>query len=89
MANVLKQFRRRYIYPWLKPPLPYKQATLAGTRVSYKNHLDGGDAALGKILSLSCKALDYQDSRALSSGVPDRDLSDSRCWAMAFARRSV
>jgi hypothetical protein len=48
-----------------------------------------GDAALGKILSLSCKALDSQDSRALSSGVPDRDLSDSRCWAMACARRSV
>ena len=29
----LKQFRRRHIYPWLKPLYPYKQATLAGTRV--------------------------------------------------------
>jgi predicted RNA methylase len=48
VANVLKQFRRRYIYPWLKPLYPYKQATLAGTRVSYKNHLDGGGRGFGQ-----------------------------------------
>src|SRR5262245_60360452 len=38
----------RYIYPWLKPLYPYKQATLAGTRVSYKNHLDGGGRGFGQ-----------------------------------------
>jgi hypothetical protein len=48
VANVLKQFRRRYIYPWLKPLYPYKLATLAGTRVSYKNHLDGGGRGFGQ-----------------------------------------
>ena len=42
-------------------------------------------AGLDKTLSLSCKALDYQDSRVLSSGVPDRDLSDFPFWAMACA----
>ena len=88
MANVLKQFRRRSIYPWLKPLYPYKQAWL-GRAFRTRITLMAADAGLGKILSLSCKALDYQDSRALSSGVPDRDLSDSRCWAMACARRSV
>jgi len=28
VANVLKQFRRRYIYPWLKPPLPLQAGDL-------------------------------------------------------------
>lgn len=48
VANVLKQFRRRYIYPWLKRLYPYKQAAFAGTRVSYKNHLDGGGRGFGQ-----------------------------------------
>ena len=63
MADVLKQFRRRYVYPRLKPLYPYKQATLVGTGGSYKNHLDSGDAGLAKILSLSCKDLGYPDGR--------------------------
>jgi predicted RNA methylase len=48
VANVLKQFRRRYLYPWLKPLYPYKQATFADTRVSYKSHLDGGGRGFGQ-----------------------------------------
>jgi predicted RNA methylase len=48
VANVLKQFRRRYIYPWVKRLYPYKQAAFAGTRVSYKNHLDGGGRGFGQ-----------------------------------------
>jgi predicted RNA methylase len=48
VPNVLKQFRRRHIYPRLKPLYPYKQATFAGIRVSYKNHLDGGGRGFGQ-----------------------------------------
>ena len=48
VINVLKQFRRRYIYPWLKPFYPYKEVTFAGIRVSYKNHLDGGGREFGQ-----------------------------------------
>jgi predicted RNA methylase len=48
VANVLKQFRRRYIYPWLKPLYPYKQAEFKGIRVSYKSHLDGGGRGFGQ-----------------------------------------
>ena len=48
MTNVLKQFRRRHVYPWLKPLYPYKEAILAGIRVSYKNHLDGGGRGFGQ-----------------------------------------
>jgi tRNA1(Val) A37 N6-methylase TrmN6 len=48
VANVLKQFRRRFIYPWLKPLYTYKRATFAGIRVSYKSHLDGGGRGFGQ-----------------------------------------
>lgn len=52
MGQVLKQFRRRYIYPWLKPLyrplLPYRRATFAGIRVSYKGYLDGGGRGFGR-----------------------------------------
>jgi len=48
VSNVLKQFRRRYIYPRLKPFYPYKEVTFAGIRVSYKNHLDGGGREFGQ-----------------------------------------
>jgi formyltetrahydrofolate synthetase len=41
------------------------------------------DAGLAKILSLSCKVLDYRDGRVLSSGVPVRDLSDFPFWPTA------
>jgi hypothetical protein len=52
VVYILKQFRRRYIYPWLKtlyrPLLPYKRATFAGIRVSYKGYLDGGGRGFGQ-----------------------------------------
>jgi predicted RNA methylase len=48
VADVLKQFRRRYIYPWFRPLLPYHQETFAGIRVSYKGHLDGGGRGFGQ-----------------------------------------
>lgn len=48
MADVLKQFRRRYVYPWFRPLLPYRQETFAGIRVSYKGHLDGGGRGFGQ-----------------------------------------
>src|SRR5215467_1736635 len=48
VAHVLKQFRRRYIYPWLKALYPYKQAAFKGIQVSYKDHLDGGGRGFGQ-----------------------------------------
>ena len=48
MTDVLKQFRRRYIYPRLKPLFPYKKAAFKGIQVSYKNHLDGGGRVFGQ-----------------------------------------
>ena len=52
VVQVLKQFRRRYIYPWLKPlyrPLiPYKRATFAGIQVAYEGYLDGGGRGFGQ-----------------------------------------
>jgi predicted RNA methylase len=48
VTNILKQFRRRYIYPWLKALYPYKQAAFKGIRVSYKDHLDGGGRGFGQ-----------------------------------------
>jgi len=48
VSDVLKHFRRRYIYPWLKPLYPYRQANFAGIRVSYKDHLDGGGRGFGQ-----------------------------------------
>ena len=89
MANVLKQFRRRYIYPWLKPLYPYKLATLAGTRVSYKNHLDGGGRGFGQDFTPLLQGLGLPRQPRAFEWYAGPGLSDSRCWAMACARRSV
>jgi len=48
VAGFLKRLRRQYLYPWLEPRLPYRQATFAGIRVHYKKHLDGGGRTFGQ-----------------------------------------
>jgi predicted RNA methylase len=48
VAGLLKRLRRQYLYPWLEPRLPYRQATFAGIRVHYKKHLDGGGRTFGQ-----------------------------------------
>ena len=88
MANVLKQFRRRYVYPWLKSLYPYKQPWRARA-FRTKITSTAADARLAKILSPSCKVLDYRSGRVLSNGAPVRDLSDFPFWPTACARLSV
>jgi predicted RNA methylase len=48
VAGFLKRLRRQYLYPWLEPRLPYRQATFAGIHVHYKKQLDGGGRTFGQ-----------------------------------------
>jgi len=43
----LKRFRRRYVYPLLRPIVPYRTSTIASVTVYYRNHLDGGGRGIG------------------------------------------
>ena len=47
MASRLKQLTRRYL-PWLRSARAYRQAPIAGIRVHYKRHLDGGGRSFGQ-----------------------------------------
>lgn len=48
MADPLKQFRRRHIYPLFRPLLPYRTNRSASITVYYKAHLDGGGRGIGQ-----------------------------------------
>lgn len=48
MTDLLKQFRRRHIYPLVRPFLPYRGATFGAIRVRYQRHLDGGGTKFGQ-----------------------------------------
>jgi predicted RNA methylase len=47
-VDLLKRFRRGYIYPLFRPLQPYRKATYAGIKVYYKGHLDGGGTGFGQ-----------------------------------------
>jgi methylase of polypeptide subunit release factors len=48
MADQLKQFRRRHIYPLFRPFFPYRKNRFAAITVYYEKHLDGGGRGIGQ-----------------------------------------
>ncbi len=48
MADQLKQFRRRHIYPLFRPFFPYRKNRFVAITVYYKKHLDGGGRGIGQ-----------------------------------------
>ena len=48
MADQLKQFRRRHLYPLFRPFIPYRKNRSAAITVYYKKHLDGGGRGIGQ-----------------------------------------
>jgi methylase of polypeptide subunit release factors len=48
VAGLLKQFRRQYVYPYVWPLLPYREATFGSTALQCQKHLNGGGASFGQ-----------------------------------------
>ena len=46
--NFLKTIEHQHVKPLLRRMRPYREATYAGVRVSYKPHLDGGGSTFGQ-----------------------------------------
>jgi hypothetical protein len=48
VADLIKRFRRRYVYPLFRPLFPYRQATFGAIKVQFKKHIDGGGSWFGQ-----------------------------------------
>jgi tRNA1(Val) A37 N6-methylase TrmN6 len=48
MADIWKRLEHQHIKPLLRRLRPWRQLTLAGIRVQYKKHLDGGGSTFGQ-----------------------------------------
>ena len=48
MTGLLKSFEHRYVKPWLRRFWPWRKKRLAGIRVHYMKHLDGGGSSFGQ-----------------------------------------
>jgi hypothetical protein len=48
VADLIKRFRRRYVYPLFRSLFPHRLATFGTIKVQFKKHIDGGGSWSGQ-----------------------------------------